>query len=264
MGESNFEANRARGAEVSLLEIIRLLISKIHWLIIFGILGCVCVFLATKFFVTPQYQSYITLYIYNNASSQTSNGAIDNSDLQAAQNLASTYTHIIKSNSMLDDVSKTLEQQGTLVNRGQLSNAVAAEIVKSSQFLKIIVTTDDKELSYKIAKAFELIAPTNIPKTIKAGVVTVIDKAEVPSRPSSPNIFLFSALGFVSGVMFTALFWIIRTLLDTTIYISDDIKDISDVTVLGQIFELDVDNKKNEKQWSVVEGGFIYANRKNS
>ena len=263
MGESNNEANKVRGAEVSLLEIIRLLISKIHWLVIFGILGCICVFVATKFLVAPQYQSYITLYIYNNSSSQTTNGAIENSDLQAAQNLASTYTHIIKSNSMLDDVSKRLEQQGTLVSRGQLASAVSSEIVKSSQFLKVVVTTDSKELSYNIAQAFEQIAPTNIPKTIKAGVVTVIDKAEIPSRPSSPNIVLFSALGFVSGVLFTALFWIIRTLLDTTIYISDDIKDISDVTVLGQIFELDVD-KKDEKQWSVVEGGFIYANRKTS
>ena len=263
MGESNNEASKVRGAEVSLLEIIRLLISKIHWLIIFGLLGCVVVYLATYFFVTPQYQSYITLYIYNNASSSTGNGAIDNSDLQAAQNLASTYTHIIRSNSMLDDVSKRLEQQGTLVSRGQLSDAVSAEIVKSSQFLKIVATTDSKELSYNIAQAFEQIAPTSIPKTIKAGVVTVIDNFFFFLKPSSPNIVLFSAIGFVSGVLFTSLFWIIRTLLDTTIYISDDIKDISDVTVLGQIFELDVD-KKDEKQWTVVEGGFIYANRKHT
>lgn len=252
-----------RGAEVSLLEIIRLLISKLHWLIIFGILGCVIVYLATSFLVSKQYQSYVTLYIYNNASSSTNSGAIDNSDIQAAKSLAAAYTQIVKSNSMLDDVSRRLEQQGTFISRGALSNAISAEIVKDSQFLKVTATTDSKDLSYNIALAFEQIAPNTIPKTINAGKVTIIDKAEIPSRPSSPNVVLFSALGFICGALFTALFWIIRTLLDTTIYISDDVKDISDITVLGQIFELDVE-KKDEKQWSVVEGGYIYANRKDS
>lgn len=43
-------------AEITLLDILKLLLSKSYWLLLAGVLAGACVFLVTTFLITPTYE----------------------------------------------------------------------------------------------------------------------------------------------------------------------------------------------------------------
>ena len=84
--------NGAKTPDVSIWDIARLLLSKFYWLLLAGIVAGVGVYYFVTFFITPTYESIISFYVYNSANNSTSHpGTINNSDLQAAESLATTY-----------------------------------------------------------------------------------------------------------------------------------------------------------------------------
>ena len=90
--------------EVTLLDILKLLLSKSYWLLLAGVLAGACVFLVTTFLITPSYESRVSFYVYNSSNNSVQSGTINNGDLQAAESLATTYSKILASNSILDAV----------------------------------------------------------------------------------------------------------------------------------------------------------------
>ncbi len=53
--------------EVTLLDILKLLLSKSYWLLLAGVLAGACVFLVTTFLITPSYESRVSFYVYRPA-----------------------------------------------------------------------------------------------------------------------------------------------------------------------------------------------------
>lgn len=94
--------------EVTLLDILKLLLSKSYWLLLAGVLAGACVFLVTTFLITPSYESRVSFYVYNSSNNSVQSGTINNGDLQAAESLATTYSKILASNSILDAVLQEL------------------------------------------------------------------------------------------------------------------------------------------------------------
>ena len=90
--------------QIELSELLRMLLSKWLWIVLAGVVAFCAVFACTKLLVTPKYESYITLYVYNNSEISAASGAINSSDLQAAETLAGTYSVILRSNVVLDAV----------------------------------------------------------------------------------------------------------------------------------------------------------------
>ena len=99
MNESHNAHDTASGVQLQLWDIARLLLSKFYWLLLAGIVAGVGVYYFVTFFITPTYESIISFYVYNSANNSTSHpGTINNSDLQAAESLATTYSKILGSN----------------------------------------------------------------------------------------------------------------------------------------------------------------------
>ena len=103
MNESQRTHRPAGGAELSLWDVAKILLSKLHWLVLAGLVAAALVYAAVTIFVTPTYQSRVSFYVYN-STNNASQGTINNSDLQAAESLATTYSKILESNSVLDSV----------------------------------------------------------------------------------------------------------------------------------------------------------------
>ena len=77
--------------EVTLLDILKLLLSKSYWLLLAGVLAGACVFLVTTFLITPSYESRVSFYVYNSSNNSVQSGTINNGDLQAAESLADLF-----------------------------------------------------------------------------------------------------------------------------------------------------------------------------
>lgn len=226
--------------QIKLSEVIRMLLSKWYWILGAGFLGFLMVFCCTKFLMTPQYESYITMYVYNNPELNASAGVINNNDLQAAESLADTYAVILKSNVVLDVVVEDVNTNkgGDMLTREQMKDMIDITTVDGMQILEVSVTTDDANLSYLIADAFARISPEQILKITKAGGAEVVDQAEISNNPVAPRVLFDSILGCAVGVLLAVIYFVIRMISDTTICTAEDVENVIDVPLLGSVPKL--------------------------
>ena len=83
--------------EITLWSVARLLLGKFYWLLISGFACALIVWLITTFLIAPTYESRVSFYVYNNADKAAHASTVNNSDLQAAESLATTYSKILES-----------------------------------------------------------------------------------------------------------------------------------------------------------------------
>ena len=259
MNESKKPYSSVGGAELSLWDITKILLAKIHWLLLAGVVVAAGVYAVVTIFVTPTYESRVSFYVYNSADN-SSQGTINNSDLQAAESLATTYSKILASNSVLDSVLSDLRAE-TSLSRKELSRMVNVSVVSDTQLLEVVATSTDPELACKIANSFAKVAPTEIVRITKAGGVEVVDRPEVATEKSAPRTVFDSAIGFVVGVILASVAIILRMMADTTIYLPEDIEKSAGVTVLGQIPDIHATNE-NAGCWKLAEGGAVLYGEK--
>lgn len=106
MVKTKNSSGAADNNEITLWSAARLLLGKFYWLLISGFVCALIVWLITTFLIAPTYESRVSFYVYNNADKSNHASTINNSDLQAAESLATTYSKILESNSVLDAVLK--------------------------------------------------------------------------------------------------------------------------------------------------------------
>lgn len=239
---------------MTLLDIAGLLLRKAQWLLLAGLLvgGIVC--LSVSLLITPKYESRVSFYVSNNAGDVSQSGSINNGDLQAAESLATTYSKILESNTILDAV---LDELGTTteLSRKELGRMAAASVVSNTQLLEVTVTSTDPQVFCRIADAFAKVAPQEITRITKAGAVEIVDRPEAASEKSAPHTMLDSVIGFVIGLILAAVVVVVRSMVDTTIYLPDDITAAVGVTVLGQIPTIEY--PVGAINWRLAEGGAI-------
>lgn len=240
------------GKALYLWDITQLLLAKLHWLLLAGIIAGAGTYLAVKLFVTPIYASSVSFYVYNRIDS-SSTGTINNSDLKAAKSLAATYSEILVSNSVLDSVLDDLKPQSVL-SRKELDRMLTVSVVPDTQLLEVVVTSSDPKLACTIANSFAKIAQTEIVRITKAGGVEIVDRPESAAKPFAPQTLFDGLIGFIIGVMLISVVIILRTLADTTIYLPKDIEKAGSITVLGQIPDITAANDRTAC-WELAEGG---------
>lgn len=253
MNENQKSQKDTARAEVSLWSIVGLLLRKIHWLIAAGLAFGIGVYLVLSLLVTPTFESRVTFYVYNNSGGASQSGSIDKSDLQAAESLATTYSKILESNSVLNAV---LSDLNSTLTRKELAQMVDVAVVTNTQLLEVVITSTDANFACKVAESFTSVAPAEIVRITKAGGVEVVDHPEVATEQASPRTAFDTAIAVVVGVIIAAVIIILKTLSDTTIYLPEDIEKLVGVAVIGQIPEIE-GTEKNYKYWELANGGTI-------
>lgn len=253
MNENQKSQKDTARAEVSLWSIVGLLLRKIHWLIAAGLAFGIGVYLVLSLLVTPTFESRVTFYVYNNSGGASQSGSIDKSDLQAAESLATTYSKILESNSVLNAV---LSDLNSTLTRKELAQMVDVAVVTNTQLLEVVITSTDANFACKVAESFASVAPAEIVRITKSGGVEVVDHPEVATEQASPRTAFDTAIAVVVGVIIAAVIIILKTLSDTTIYLPEDIEKLVGVAVIGQIPEIE-GTEKNYKYWELANGGTI-------
>ena len=245
---------------IDFLDILRLMIRKIHWLLLMGILCGGILWSIASFFVASQYGSRITMYVYNNPELMNQN-SITNADLQASQNLAKTYIEILQSNRVLDSVVDALPEDIHL-SRGEIKRMLSVSTVNGTQLLRLTITSTDPNLSYMIANVFAEVTPDEIKRVTKVGNAEIVDYAELSNTPVLPNKTRYAVSGFFGGVLIAALFFLIRAWTDYTLYFSEDVEKASGLIVLGEIPEMVPAKRESAHYRELTLGGYIVNEKK--
>lgn len=213
---------------------IFLMLKKRAILIILGALitavlaGCI-----TEFFITPVYTASCTLYVYSNTDRVSTDSSINSSELTASQQLVNTYIVVLESDSVLEEVSDTLDLELTAT---QLRSMISCSQVNETEIFKVTVSSTSPALAADIANAIADIAPAAIVEMIKVGGVSVIDYASVPTSPSSPNILTNIIIGAAVGFAVFLLIFVIKELFNTTVSEESDLtREFKDIPIIGTI-----------------------------
>lgn len=215
--------------EIDLREIFFLLKRK-GLVIIASALACALVgLLITMFFITPKYEASAKM-IVNSRQEQTAN--ITNDMINSAKNLVDTYSIIIKSDTVLDQV---IEKLGLDIDYMELSKRVNVSAINSTQVMRVAVQDPDPEAARQIVSEITRIAPDIIKETVEAGSVKVISEARAGQAPVSPNKVKNTALAGLLGLIVSVAVIILQDMLNNTFKSDEDIRKYLDLAVLGVI-----------------------------
>ncbi len=207
-----------------------------RWMLVLGsVVVLVALAAAYTWSVTPLYSSSTRLFV---STSQADESSAYTGNLFATQRVAS-YADLVTSNQLAERVSEDVGG----IPPDELRDRVTATNVPETVILEITATHPDPEVAQAIAQAYatqlqDLVEELETPRGGDSAVIkaTLIDDAQVPTSPVSPNPARNLALAAVLGLLLGVGLAVARELLDTSVKGADDIAEITDAPVLGNIF----------------------------
>ena len=165
--------------------------SKISIIILFiavvGIMGC----LYGLFIQKPVYKSSTSIVLIS--ESQTG-ATLTYNDVSLNQNLVSTYSEIIKSRRVLNQVIDNLSLDYSYSN---LSNNVEVSSVTGTQIIKISVSDRNNKTAMKIADEIAKVFAKEIPELYNISNVNILDYAEAASNAYNVNFIKQSIIIYI-------------------------------------------------------------------
>lgn len=188
--------------------------------------------------IKPQYKTSVSLYVYSSLDrTNQSSSTITLSELDASQSLVDTYIVILKSNTVLKQVIEELDLE---MKPSELAEKISASSVNGTEVLSVSVTDTDPEMAQKIANTIAKILPDELVRVVKAGGVEVVDYAELPNKPSSPDVMLNTMAGFLFGLCFSCGAFLVYDFSSRKIIGEEDLTSHFDIPVIGVVPKLDV------------------------
>lgn len=232
--------------EISITDLLQMIGRHLMAIILCTVIGTVGAFCITRFCITPKYASSTTLYVNNGKSRQ--DAIITSTDLNTSQELVSTYSVIMQSASVINEVA---ERSKLGYTPEEIADMFTAESVNNTKVMKITVVNTNPAHAQIIANTFVEVAPKQIQRVVHAGAVEVIDYANLPTKPSSPSIPKNTAIGFFLGLILSIAFAAVYEMTNTTIHSAEDLTKILKIPVLGQIPDM------NDKLSGKVEEPYV-------
>ncbi|WEG13381.1 Wzz/FepE/Etk N-terminal domain-containing protein [Pullulanibacillus sp. KACC 23026] len=242
---------------ISLQEIYQTIKKRIVLIVIITLLATVASGIFTKFFVTPKYDASTQVLV--NQASSNQNSQIDYTQVQTNVQLINTYSVIIKSPTILNEVIRQLHLNLTADDLGDMITVNSAE---NSQVFTVTVESDGEAKSVRIANAVASAFKKKIQSLMKVDNVSILSKASIAEHasPVKPNLKMNVAIGFVVGLMISIGLAFLLEFLDKTIKTEEDIERYLELPVLGAITEMG-DVKRHRHQATsaskAVRGGQI-------
>jgi capsular polysaccharide biosynthesis protein len=136
------------------------------------------------------------------------------------------------------------------MSTSELSGMISVETPSDSRIINITVTNPDAYLAKDLANDVRSVAAEHICSVMDLEAVNVVDEANIPTSPSSPNVPRNTILGVLLGVLVAVAFILITYLSDDTIKTPDDVERYLGVSVLSSIpvVETAEKNKKKKKK----------------
>ncbi|MCI0814044.1 MAG: hypothetical protein J4N71_03110 [Chloroflexi bacterium] len=165
-------------------------------------------------------------------------GTIVLDDVLLSERLTATYTELITTRPILDDVAAQLPD----VESGQdLEDQIAVSAVPRTQLIRIDVEDDDPESAALIANTVASVFIDENNRTPAGGTITIIESAVPPDGREGPSLMTRALLGLLAGASLGLLIVLGRTYLDGTVWDPDDLRgSAARLPILGILREGDL------------------------
>ena len=223
--------------QLKVTDIIDMLIKRWWIWVITALVFSIAAFVYTEIFVDPLYKTEGTLYV-NALRTQTID--VSSANITASKDLATTYQEILKRRTFLEQIS---EETGGKYSVANLNKMISMKIVNETEILEITVKGKVPEDVYEICHSILANASDELIRVVNAGSVKILDDAQIPKAPFSPNVKNNSLIAFLLGMVLGALIILVLELFDTRIKGREDIISKYDEPLLGEIPEVIIPRK---------------------
>lgn len=214
--------------------------------LIFMVVGVVY----SYFYITPVYTAKTDVLLVQSSAtiSQTGDTAITQTDLTMNSKLVSTYSQLIKKNTVFGQVATNLNLSDS--EAAHIKSNISVTSAKDTEIIEIRVTNEDPQLAADVANEIAKVFSEKIVEIYNLSNIHLLDRAVVPTSPSNINhskdIVVFAFI----GLAISAAYILIANMLDTTIKTEEDIEKVTGLVVLTSIpdYEAELKNTRGGKR----------------
>lgn len=231
---------------IDLKEIAYVLMEKLHYIVMFLLVGAVVFNMYSYFLIKPTYTSTSRLYVV----SATKDSVVNFSDLSVGTNLTKDYVELLLSYPVLDKVSEKIEKDYDYkISSESLQKMISLENPEDTRILNINVTTTDPKVSKTIANALADEAVEYIPDTMGTFKPNIAQVAREAKIKTGPSYLKYTAIGALLGMLLCMAWFIFKYLSDDTIKTKEDVEKYFGMTPLAVLpyVENDEESEDSEK-----------------
>ena len=219
--------------EINFKELSTYLLQKI-WLVLAILVAVVA---GGEFYTlslkTPMYSSSTNVVLISESSS---NQQITYNDVTLSNNLVKTYSEIVKSRNVLEQVIKN---QNLSESYDALASKVSVSSVTSTQLITIKVSDKDPNRAETIANEIGAVFKKEIKDIYGIDNVQIVDKAVASVSPYNINVMKETLIYLVAGFILGVGASLVLYLIDNTVKDTDLIENKLGLTVVGVVPEVE-------------------------
>lgn len=218
--------------EIDVLSLLKKLWMKKFLILFMALFFGTLALLGSVFLIKPSYSASTRIYVINQQNAEN----ITATDLQAGSFLVNDYKEIITSRDVMKDV---IANNSLSLSPDALSKMISVTIPADTRVISITVTNHDPQQAKDLANSIREVASEKIKAVTKVQDVTPLEKAQLPSSPSSPNIKRNTLIGMLIGGLFTMFIIVIKEVLDDRVKRPEDVEEVLGMTLLGLVPNID-------------------------
>lgn len=223
---------------ISLQEIVYALKKRWKLIALITIAATLISAILSFFVIKPQYESKTKLFIGKQETSQNT-ANYDNNDIMMYQKLMKTYAELVKTS---DLVTKAVKSANLDYNQKEIKGILNNLNVTPSADTQILDLSFKGENPKEVLKVTEAITNEFISESkelIPNGNIQVIQKAQLPEQPVSPNKTLNILIAFVLGLMVGVGVVLLLEYLDNTFKSREELEKTLELPIIGTIPDYD-------------------------
>ncbi len=218
---------------VDLAHVVKVVWQRIWLVAIVSIITTILGFVVAAFAITPTYSSSIMLYVNNSSFNVGDLGfSISSSELTAAQSLAKTYTVLLKNRTTLE---RLIDETGVDYTWEEIYDMIESGPVNETEVMRVTVTCQDPYEAERIANGIATVLPQRVTEVVEGASMEVVDSAIADTEKVAPSITLYTAVGFLVGVLLSIATLIVMALLDNTVHDEEYVIKTYGYPILAQV-----------------------------
>ena len=240
----------------SIKDIIRLLLNHLWIILIMALLGGAAGFGLSKFLLSMQYSSHITMYVQSYTGISENPNNVNN--ISNSKQLVNTYMEVLKDDAVMNAVGDKLSKQfdgnvlsqnfsigsGGKIAPASIRSCLAISSVTDTSAVKVTATAQNAEVAAAICNNLTQVAPQYVEEAVGIGSINTIDTAKVYNTPVAPNIMKNTAVGAAAGFMLIVLIIFLIDFFDNTVKDADVLANKYKKAIIGEIPQFGDSKKK--------------------
>lgn len=214
-------------AELDLQELFRRL--KKHFWLIVALTGLSTILAAvvSLYFITPVYESRVGVILISDNQELFSS-----TEVTSSKNLINTYLEIARTRSVAVAAAARI---GSGITPAELMEQMSASSSGGDLIINLAIQDTDPARAASYVNAYGEAFVETAKDLIPRDNFSIMNNAEVPKSPVSPNVQLNVAIAFAAGLMASLALALLLEYLNNTIVSKEDAERVLGLPVLGLI-----------------------------